>query len=447
MPRVVIVGGGISGLSAAYDLTRTGIDCAIFEKRPRVGGVIETRTIDNCVLESGPDSFLSAKPEALALIKELGLEGELIGSNDSQRATYIVKQGRLIRMPEGIMMIAPTKIMPVLKTPLLGIGTKIRMGLELFRRPGVSRDRSVANFVEDHFGREVLDYLAEPLLSGVYGGDPREMSVAAVLPRFLEMEARYGSLARGAMRSRPGGPRGPIFRTLKRGLGQLIEAISKNLKIENRCVEAIEKREGGGFRLRAAGEWIDAEQVILACPAPAAAMLVREIVGELSAKLGEIVYSSSALVSLVYDTSRFDGRRAGFGFLVPRRERKRMAACTFASTKFPFRAPEHRIVLRCFFGGMADPSVLNESDESLAAIALAEVREYLGLTAAPLFSSIARWPCSMAQYSLGHLDRIEQIKVRAAAIPGLHLAGNAYEGIGIPDCIRTGRNAAKSIIS
>ena len=192
--NVVIVGGGIAGLSAAYDLARAGISHTLFEKMPRLGGVIETRNQDGCVLECGPDSFISSKPEALALIKELGLEGEVIGSNDHQRTTHILKHGKLVPLPEGVMMIVPTKVMPMVKSDLLGWGTKIGMAFELLRRPKKYPDRSVAEFVVDHFGQETLDYLAEPLLSGVYGGDPRELSAASVLPRFVDMETNTGSL-------------------------------------------------------------------------------------------------------------------------------------------------------------------------------------------------------------------------------------------------------------
>ena len=490
----MIVGGGISGLSAAYDLHRAGVECTVFEKSPRLGGVIETRCWQDCVLDCGPDSFISAKPEALALIRELGLESDVIGSNDHQRTTYILKNGRLIALPEGIMMIAPTKVIPMVLTPLLSWGTKLGMARELLRRPRTYPDRSVAEFVIDHFGKETLEYLAEPLLSGIYGGDPRELSVNSVLPRFVEMEQRVGSLSRAVIKSRPkstdprpdgrglkseAGPRpdGPVskntrsvtvntrsltvapqdgrglkqepslFRTLKRGLGGMVEALSKDLHVEHGKVEAIVRTRENRYRLRASGHEIGADHVILAGPAWSAAELVRGIDGELSGLLDGIPYSSSAIVSLIYDAAGFDGMRAGFGFLVPKRERKRLAACTFVNTKFPFRAPENRIVLRCFFGGVEDGGALAESDESLVGMAREELRRILGLNAAPVYHTIARWPRSMAQYVVGHGDRVREIQDRAAAIPGLHLAGNGYEGIGIPDCIRTGRRAAKSIIA
>ncbi len=448
MQRVIIIGAGISGLSAAYDLTQAGVDCTILEKQPRLGGVIETRAWENCLLECGPDSFISSKPEALTLIKELGLQNQVMGSNDHQRTTYILKKGRLVPLPEGVMMIVPTRALPLLKSPLLGWRTKIRMALELLRQPGPADDRSVAEFVIDHFGQETLDYLAEPLLSGVYGGDPRQLSVASVLPRFLQMEAQYGSLARGALRSKREGPsNGSVFQTLKGGLGTLVEVLAKGLTVRHQAAETIERRNGGGFRVRAGGYWLEADQVVLACPAWAAAMLLPGVDAELARLLGGITYSSSLTLSLIYKSSEFDGMRAGFGFLIPKRERQRLAAGTFISTKWRHRAPEDRILLRCFFGGIHDEEVLRESDESLIAIAREELRRILGLTASPIFHSIARWPRSMAQYPVGHITRVQEIRDRAAATPGLQLAGNAYEGIGIPDCVRTGRRAARQILA
>jgi oxygen-dependent protoporphyrinogen oxidase len=446
--RVLVIGGGISGLSAAYDLTRAGADCTILEKQSRVGGVIETRVSEGCTLECGPDSFLSAKPAALALIKEVGLEGDVIGSNDHQRTTYIWKRGALVALPEGVMMIVPSRVMPMVKTPLLGWGTKIRMGLEYFRKPGESRDRSVAEFVVDHFGQETLDYLAEPLLSGVYGGDPAQLSVGSVLPRFLEMEKKYGSLVRGVLagRSKSGGGGGSLFRTLKGGLGTLVDRLAALVKVCQADVETIEKTPSG-FRVRAGGGWMETEQVIVACPAWAAARVVAGLDARLGEVLGAIDYSSSVTLSLIYRAAEFDGKRAGFGFLVPQKERQRLAACTFVGTKFSYRVPDDLIVLRCFFGGINDAAVLEESDESLVGIAREELRRMLGLTTAPIAHTIARWPRSMAQYTLGHQQRVAEIRERAAGNAGLHLAGNAYEGIGIPDCINTGRAAAKAALT
>jgi oxygen-dependent protoporphyrinogen oxidase len=451
--RVVIVGAGISGLAAASDLARAGVQATVFDKRPRAGGVIDTRMADGCTLECGPDSFLSAKPEALALIKELGFGGDVIGSTDHQRTPYILKGGRLVPLPEGVMMIVPSRVMPMVKTSLVGWPTKIRMGLEYFRKPsgknGRGEDRSVADFVTDHFGSETLDYLAEPLLSGVYGGDPAQLSIASVLPRFLEMERKSGSLVKGVLASRRNARSGsapqPLFQTLRTGLGKLTDALSSHAEIQHAAVEAIEP-DASGFRVRADGDWISADHVVLACPAWAAAPLVKDIDGKLGELLGGIDYSSSVTLSLIYRARDFDGKRAGFGFLIPKKERRRLAACTFVGTKFSHRVPDDKIALRCFFGGIGDAAILNETDESLVDIAKEEMSNILVLHAAPISYVISRWPRSMAQYTVGHGPRVAELRRRAADIGGLHLAGNAYEGIGLSDCIRTGRAAAKVII-
>ncbi len=447
--QVVIVGGGISGLSAAYELKKSNVAHTLIEKQPRLGGVIQTNSWNGCVLEGGPDSFLTAKPDGLNLIREIGLGDQVIGSNDSSRTTYILRRGKLVLLPEGVTMFIPTKVMPVLESPLFSWGTKIRMGLEIFRKPVNHPDRSVADFVVDHFGKETLDYLAEPLLSGVYGGDPAALSINSVLPRFAEMERKQGSLARAVIQSRkkappPGASGGAAFQTtLKGGLGQLVEALKPYANVRQGGVETIE-RAGEQWRVRVDGDWMDASHVILACPAYAAADVVKQADARLAELLNATPYSSSLTVALVYNEKEFDGRRSGFGFLVPSIERKRLLGCTFVASKFPNRAPADKIILRCFFGGMSDAAVLGESDESLVGQAREELKRILGLTAEPIFSSVARWPRAMAQYTVGHADRLKEIEARAAALPRFYLAGNAYTGIGIPDCIRMGRQAAKN---
>ena len=445
--QVIIVGGGISGLSAAYDLANAGIAHTLIEKQPRVGGVIKTDQWEGCIMECGPDSFISAKPEAMKLIQELGMTADVIGSNDEERVTYIQRHGKLVRLPEGTTMFVPTRPSSMLGSTLVGWGTKIRMGLEFFRGPVTHPDRSVSEFVTDHFGRETLDYLAEPLLSGVYGGDPDKLSVDSVLPRFVEMERTKGSLARTLMAARGSAKRSePLFRTLKSGLGCLVERLALKANVLHGAAEAIERR-GDAFRVRVNGDWIDGDHLVAACPAWAAGELLCDVDSRLASLLRMIPYTSSAITQMVFRASEFDGQRAGTGFLIPRTERRKLMACTFVGTKFPHRVPPDKITLRCFFGGAGNDAVLNESNESLVDLAREELRRILGLTATPIFTGIYRWPRSMAQYIVGHGLRLKEIQSRADAVPGLHLAGNGYTGIGIPDCIRMGRRAAAAVMS
>ncbi|MGH9666799.1 MAG: protoporphyrinogen oxidase [Bryobacteraceae bacterium] len=447
----IIVGGGISGLSAAYYLKQAGVTAVLLERDSRVGGVIRTRTMDGCVIEGGPDSFLAAKPAAVELIAELGLAGELISSNDRQRITYILRSGRLMPMPDGLMMMVPSKLRPLLATRLLSWPAKIRMALEFFRRPPGQPlpDRSVAEFIADHYGTEALDYLAEPLLAGVYGGDPAQLSAASVLTRFVELETKYGSLTRAVLDARrkaaPRHAQIPLFQTLKRGMGALVSAIEERIPPPIHAEAEIVERSGSGYRVRANGEWMETGQVILACPSWRAARLVRTLRPALAQLLEAIPYSSSLTLSLGYRKTDFAEPLRGFGFLVPRRERERLVACTWVGTKFAYRVPDDRVLLRCFFGGESDEAILKETDEAVTAIARHELAGIMNVRAEPVFAEISRWPRSMAQYTVGHRERVKEIEAETASLPGLHLIGNAYQGIGIPDCIRLAKEAASRV--
>jgi oxygen-dependent protoporphyrinogen oxidase len=422
-----------------------------------LGGVIQTEKVEGCTLEGGPDSFLSVKPAAMDLIRELGLGDQVIGSNDHLRVTFVRRNGRLVPLPDGLMMMVPTKIMPLIGTRLVGFGTKIRMGMELLRAPKVrSEDESVADFIEEHYGREAVDYLAEPLLSGIYGGNTNELSVKSVLPRFVDLAAKYGSLTRGVLAERakaaahPKGQAPPLFRTLRGGLGQIIEAVEAGIRgkteVRQGRAEAVE-RTATGFRIRVAGEWMEADRLVLACEAHSASLLAAGMDPRLAELLGSVPYSSSMTVAVGFDERDFANPPVGFGFLVPRKERKRLVACTWVGTKFSYRVPDGKIVARCFLGGREDAEVLQESDENVIAAVTEELREIAGVTAPVRFNRIHRWPKSMAQYTVGHPTRLREIEERVSAILGLHVAGNAYQGIGIPDCIRMGRTAAEKILA
>jgi protoporphyrinogen/coproporphyrinogen III oxidase len=442
--KTLIVGGGISGLSTAYYLSKRNLPSTILESRPRLGGVIQTDHVHGCTLEAGPDSFLSAKPAALDLIRDLGLSADVIGSNDHLRVTFVRRNGRLVPLPDGLMMMVPTKILPLITTPLLSWSTKIKMGMELLRAPKPrAEDESVADFVREHYGQEAVDYLAEPLLSGIYGGDPNQLSVRAVLPRFVELSQKYGSLTKGVLASRAqqksqGAP-APLFRTLKGGLGQLVDEVATAIRPFNEVVQSraeTVERTATGFRVRVDADWLETENLVLACEAHSAAKLLATVDPRATELLNTVGYSSSTIVALGFNAADFATPPIGFGFLVPKKERRHVVALTWVGTKFSYRVPEGTIVARCFLGGAENISI----DEILR-----DLREIAGVTATPTFTQITRWPRSMAQYPVGHPARIAELRARLAAIPGLQVAGNAYDGIGIPDCIRLGKAAAEKI--
>ncbi len=449
--HAVIVGGGISGLAAAFELDKAGVSYTLVERDARLGGVILTHRVDGNTLEAGPDSFIAQKPAALQLIRELGLADQVIGSNDHLRSTFIRKNGKLIPMPDGLMMMIPTKAWPMAKSPLLSWGTKMRMGLEFFRKPpaGEVPDRSVADFIGDHFGQETVDYLAEPLLAGVFGGDPKELSAVSTLPRFVEMERKYGSLSKAAL-SAPAPPKPPagsgpttMFRTMKGGLSTLVDALQpKQTVLLGAGVEAMEGN-AEGFRLKRNGDWLQATDVILTGPSYEAGRLLEGRLGDL---LRATDYSSSATVTVGYRKSELGRELTGFGILIPGVERKRMRACTFVANKFSHRVAEGYEVIRCFLGGKSDEGVLEESDENILEIVRSELREVLGITAPAAFYRVQRWRKSMAQYTVGHQKRVKTMMSLCDQIPGLHLAGNGYQGIGLPDCIEMGRAAANRVI-
>ncbi len=450
--RTLIIGGGITGLAAAYETVRLGGRSVLIEQQPRLGGVIQTEQVDGCVLEQGPDSFLSAKPAAAELIRELGMGGEIISSKDEERVTYVVRKGRLVPLPDGLMMMVPTRIMPVAVSPLLSWATKIRMGLEYFQKPPENRrERSVGEFIREHYGQETVEYLAEPLLSGVYGGDVERLSVDSVLARFVEIEAKHGSLTKGVLAARKAAAGkaqgGALFQTMKGGLGQLTGELEKRIRpdceVVHQRAEAVERTGAGPWRVRVGGEWIEGGNVIFACPAYSAGTLLRGVQEQLAALLEGVEYSSSMTVALVYRKDRIPALPAGFGFLVPAKERGVLVACTFTGAKFPYRVPDTHAVLRCFLGGAGNEAILDAADGDIESAIQTELERLLGWRQEPDHVRITRWKRAMAQYTVGHESRMRLIEDIRSTLPGLHLAGNAYSGIGIPDCIRTGRAAAR----
>ncbi len=462
MLRIAIIGGGISGLSAAFTLekSRRGgalLDYVLYESGPRLGGVLLTERSNGCIFEAGPDSFLTEKPWARELCRELGLEDQLVPSNDAERKTYILKKGRLVEIPDGLLFLVPTKILPTLWSPLFSARTKLRMALEWFHPPRKSsQDESVAAMVERHYGREMVDGLADPLLSGVYGGEASQLSVQAVLPRLVEMEATYGSLGRAMLAARKQAasanrrPARPLFTALKEGMQQMVDAVlsrlpptSLRLRTEVQAVE----RQDAGWMVSTPPRSEQFDGVIVATPAPVAAGLLRGTSAPLGEELLGIPYTSSITVNLVYDQAVRTWLPPGFGFLVPASEGRRILAATFVHNKFPYRAPEDRALLRCFIGGARNEILFALSDEEIVEIASQELEQIMGLRADPLSARLYRWKSAMAQYGVSHLERLARIDNLLSPLPSLALAGNAYRGIGVPDCIRTGHEAARKLLS
>jgi oxygen-dependent protoporphyrinogen oxidase len=463
MKRIAIVGGGISGLSAAYTIEQkrqsgTPVQYVLFESSPRLGGVLVTDRVEGCLVEAGPDSFLTEKPWAADLCSKIGLGDQLIGSNDSERKTYIVAKGKLVEMPDGLMFMVPTKIMPTVMSPLFSLRTKIRMAAEWFHpRRNAPEDETVAQMVERHYGSEMVELLADPLLCGIYGGDASQLSVRAVLPRFADMESKHGSLGRGLLKARKKAgaadvPARPVFTSLKEGMQQIIDALVARLDADalntSTLVQAV-IREHDGWTVSAGYQSDRFDAVIIATPAHAAAAMLPSADENLSRDLRGIQYSSSVTVTLGYDEKVRRSLPPGFGFLVPRSEGRRMLAATFVHNKFPHRAPENRALVRCFLGGARDEQIIQMSTDEILQVVRDELRQIIpsALNAEPLFARVYKWRSAMAQYSVGHLERVQRIESRRQDLPGLALAGNGYNGIGVPDCVRSGAEAAGKILA
>ena len=457
MKRVAIIGGGISGLAAAFTLEqqrRTGapLEYVLFESSPRFGGVIATERVENCLVEAGPDSFLTEKPWAAELCRKLGLDNQLIGSNDAQRKTYILVNNKLVTIPDGLIFMVPTKFMPTLLSPLFSFRTKLQMAREWFHTSNQSAaDETVASFVERHYGTEMVERLADPLLSGIYGGEASKLSMRAVLPRFLEMEAHHGSLGRAMIAARaktaPNSSR-PLFTSLKDGMQLMVDTLVARLSPcalhLNRPVRSMGPQEGG-WLISTGDESYRFDAVIMATPAYIAATLLQDACHDLASELRAIPYTSSVTVTFAYDQDVRAMLPPGFGFLVPRTEGKRLLAATFVHNKFSHRTPADRALIRCFLGGSRDQQILQSSDEEILRIVREELKQILGLAAEPIFTRVYKWNAAMAQYALGHLERLQRIQQFSRGLPALALAGNGYNGIGVPDCVRSGVDAATAL--
>lgn len=468
--KVIIIGGGITGLAAAYALqelarkNQSPVSFTLIESQPRLGGKILTDTDHGFVIEGGPDSFISQKPWALELCLQLGLKDRLTGTNPEQTATYILHNGRLVNLPEGLMLLVPTRIRPLIATALFSPLGKLRMGMDwIIPRKRTPEDESLAGFVRRRLGQEAVERLAKPLLAGIYAGDAEQMSLAATFPQFMELEQRYGSLIRGMLARRremlnrtasgkepmPGTVPTTMFMTLKGGLSELVTALvsklDQNALIVGTEVERIHWKSGlSTYHVRLKdGTTITADAVIAASPAYVAADLLAETDATLVRTLREIPYVSTATVSLAYRKNQFRHPLNGFGFVVPRREGRSIMACTWTSTKFPHRAPDDRVLLRCFMGGAGREEIASLPEKDLVNTVRDDLRAIMKISEEPVFSRVYRWEKANPQYPVGHLDRLADMDDRLTRLPGLFLSGAAYRGVGVPDCIRQGNEAAE----
>ena len=462
--RVAVVGGGIAGLSAAYRLRELAatreipVEVTLLERGDRVGGPLETIRRDGFVIETGADSFLSEKPWAAELARRVGLGAELIPTREIYRRTFVVRAGRLVAIPAGFSLVAPAHLGPVFRSPLFSILGKLRMALEPFvpaRKDDA--DESLESFVTRRLGREVLERVAQPLAGGIYTADPRRLSIAATIPRFVEMERRHGSVIKGlraaerssaAKNRNEGGARWSMFQSFKAGMASLPEALAAKLGGSIRkSVEIVAmSREGARWRLAtSAGDTIEADAVIVAAPAYAAARILSPVAPRAANLLGQISYASAATVNLTFKESDFPAPPEAFGFVVPASERRKIIAGSFSSLKFEGRAPSGAMLARAFVGGVLQTEMMHSSDDEIVAAVRDEFRSLLAICATPGTVDVRRWPDSMPQYEVGHLARVAEIEKLVAEIPALEIAGAAYRGVGIPDCVRSGEQGADRI--
>jgi oxygen-dependent protoporphyrinogen oxidase len=466
--RLVVIGGGLTGLSAAYRLVsrasaaRRPLEVIVLEAKERIGGTVWTDRRDGFTIEGGADSFITNKPWALDLAKELGLGDQIIGTDDRNRRSFVVQKGKLLPVPEGFVLMAPSRILPLLTSPILSIRGKLRMLMDLvLPRKSDETDESLASFVRRRLGREALDRLVQPLVGGIYTADPSELSLKATLPQFPAMERDHGSLILAALRQAKqakasdraaSGARYGLFASFADGMDTLPRALAgalppRTIRTNTSVRRIIRPEAGKPWRIELLdGPPIEAGGVILTTEAHASARLIDGFDPELALQLRSIPYASSAIVTVAYRRDQVNHPLNGFGAVIPIIEGRSILAMSFLSVKFPRRAPEGTVLLRVFVGGATQPNLFDLEDDELRGLVKSELAELLGTKGEPLLIEVARHARAMPQYTLGHLDRVSFIRQQASKHPRLILAGNAFGGVGIPDCVRSGLDAAGSLL-
>jgi oxygen-dependent protoporphyrinogen oxidase len=466
--NIAIVGGGIAGLAAAHRVREVapGSSVRLFEASARLGGALQTVRERELLIEQGADNFITNVPWALDLCRRLGMESELVTTDESRRHVFVVHRGALVKLPSGFLLMAPSRLWPMLTTPLLSPLGKLRMLAEWFLPATTSTaEESLGSFIRRRFGREVFERLVQPLVGGIYAADPELLSVKATMPRFLEMERRDGGLLRGSLKGassngpEESGARYGLFVTPRDGMARIIARLTASLPSDRiRLNSAVDRIERTTTRWRvnvvqmsssqtAPLESLEFDAVILALPAYRASRILESFDVELSKLLNQITYASTSVVTLGYRRRDIGHPLDGFGFVVPAIEKRQIFAGSFSSNKFPGRAPEDQVLIRVFIGGSSQRELADLPDERLRAIAVTELANLLKIQGEPLHAGIARWPRAMPQYHVGHGDLVQQIEQRSARHVGLALAGNAYHGVGVPHCVHSAEQAAERIMA
>jgi oxygen-dependent protoporphyrinogen oxidase len=466
MPRIAIIGGGLSGVSCAYELTRRGHnDFILYESTARLGGIVETHREAGFVIECGADSWVTEKPWARDLAIELGLEDQIIPSNDAHRRTYLLQDGEWMSMPNGMRMMVPTNLDVIATSPLFSESARQAYREEPSRaeelkafaaaRP-IDWDESIASFVQRHFGVEVAQKIAGPLLAGVFGGDIRQLSVNAVMAPFVKMEREHGSLILALQRLSPTGAAPSVFTSLKGGVQSLIDGMAAIIPASilrlNEEVTGLTPKSGKWEVTTPSGSTLF-DQIVVATPVHVARKLVAPLSEQLQSLL-EIESTSAVVAAFAFDREQ-SARMAipeGFGFLVPQRydsapSDPQLLACTFVDQKFFHRAPDGCIVLRAFYGGNSAPLLINERDEFILDLARRHLSAIFGEVPEAQIQLVRRWPFSLPQYTIGHQSKVARVEAIVAEIPGLHLIGNALHGVGLPDMVRQGRSTAAALLA
>lgn len=468
MKRVVVIGGGICGLSAAYRIQKAiesgeGVDYLLVEKDNRLGGKILTEKIDGFTVEGGPDCFLSEKPWVAQIAREIGLEDRIMGSNEASKRTYVYANRKLNQLPDGLMGLVPTKIVPFALSPLISWPGKIRMAFDLLIPKKTSdEDETLGSFVTRRLGREALDKIAEPLIGGIHAGDPDKMSLKASFPRFIQMEQKHGSLLKAMLSARKNAPKPKppetgktpktFFMTFVDGMGELTQKLAARLDqskiLMGKTVTGIKKADKKYIVSIEGSESLEADAVIVTSPANLAAQLLKDLDSDIAENLAAIPQATSATVNLAFKRSDIKESVEAFGFIVPISEKRKIKAGTYSSTKWNYRTPgDDYVLIRAFVGGATNQELVFQDDEALVKMVLDELKDIISLQAEPVMSKIFRWVNGMPQYTVGHLERVDKIEARLAVNPGLYIVGGSYKGVGVPDCINVGTQAAEKALT